>query len=338
MKLRRTRKKTISIVAPNNSYEPKPMSQIRRLFTLTNIHTNEIYCIIELSDKRIATASSDRAIRISSLNPFTKEWNQELHKENAHDDYIFSLCEFNLSKLISCSSDKTIKIWTLSKTELSLITTLQAHTDIVWKISVLNNTQFASCSKDQTVKIWEDINTFQELLTIKENDWVWSILCLKSKDILVTSCGDTSSSISFWNTVTVIKEYSFPGYFNFCLSQLIELSNGNIALASWTEDKPIVIIDPNTYTVIKEIKLNQFVTAVSAMCVLNDDSFVFMNNGTFLQISNKDYSIMYKKERLEGLFNACDILLICNGRYMVISNNYNGVSIVQPCFKRKKAK
>ena len=74
------------------------------------------------------------------------------------------------------------------------------------------------------------------------------------------------------------------------------------------------------------------------MCVLNDDSFVFMNNGTFLQISNKDYSIMYKKERLEGLFNACDILLICNGRFMIISNNYNGVSIVQPCFKRKKAK
>lgn len=153
MKLRKTRKKTISIVTPNSFYKPKPISQIRKIFTLTNIHTNEIYCIIELSDKRIATASSDRAIRISSLNPFTKEWNQEVHKENAHDDYIFSLCEFNLSKLISCSSDKTIKIWTLSKTELSLITTLHAHTDIVWKISVLNNTQFASCSKDQTVKI-----------------------------------------------------------------------------------------------------------------------------------------------------------------------------------------
>ena len=291
---------------------------------IKNIHSLKVTCLIQLNDLRIATGNKDISISIFVINHSTNKWHQCIQQQDCHEGSIISLCEVihsSIHKLISCSADFSFKIWNIMPNELLLIKTIISHTHWVNKVISMTNGRIASCSIDHTIKIWESFDPFQLLLTLKESNEIVSILQLKGKEELVISC--RNKYISFWNINKYVKEHIVNGYYVSMPNHMIELQNGNIAVSSFTDNNPIIIIDTNIYEVIKKIELEEYITAPSSLCVLDENSFIYVYEENLLQISIHDYQIIYKTKDLTGVCGVFGIIVIGGGKYIAIDEERN---------------
>ena len=297
------------------------------------IHTSWIYFILELNDKRIATCSDDHSISIVSLDYQTKKWKQDIKQEAAHNKYVNCLCELSNNRLVSCSSDKTIKVWSITPTALNLLSTLTKHTNTVWKVIPLINNRFASCSDDCTVKIWNSESPYEVITTLQHDGGVFDILKLKQKEILITSDGD-NKSITFWHSNNYNKLHSIKGHCASCYgTHMIELPNGLVAISSGVEPYPIVIVDPITYSIIKEIKEEGYITDCSSLCVLNQHSFIYAYRGNVVQIAiGNDYRILFKTKG-EQLGGEDGVVSVRGGEYLIVEDSaLTGFKVIKPSY------
>ena len=254
-----------------------------------------IYSLVETEDKRIASGDSNGNISISSYDINEKTWNRNIHKMRAHNKWVKSLCTLNGNRLLSGSSDCLIKLWSISDEDLTLIKEIKGHTDWVNKVIPLTKERFASCSVDKTVKIWKDDKTYKCIFTLQADDEIMSILQLRGKEVLVSSCGtDSSPRVSFWDITKYINKHTIKGYGVKEPTHMIELLNGNIALSSKGDEYsyPIVIINTSSYQIIKRIDCN--LDDMSSMCMFDEHSFIYIHYFKLLQISSKDYSILFE--------------------------------------------
>ena len=151
---------------------------------------------------------------------------------------------------------------------------------------------------------------------------------VKGKDVLVS--GGLSSLVSFWNINDYTHQHSVKGYIVFGSTHMIELSNGNIALSSFTKPHPIVIIDSSSYQFVTMIQLEEYFTYCSSLCVFDEHSFIYAYEGTFLQISNEDGRVLFHSKG--GKFDGYrGILPLEGGKYFAISNKKR-ISIIKPCY------
>ena len=110
---------------------------------------------------------------------------------------------------------------------------------------------------------------------------------------------------------------------------MTELYNGNIALSVKKDSSyPIVIVDTTYYRVFKEICLTEKIKQSSSLCGCDQRSFVYAYKGTFLQISNDNYKVIY--ESTEGNFNGVNGVVPLNGGKVFAVHNGKYISIVQP--------
>ena len=79
------------------------------------------------------------------------------------------------------------------------------------------------------------------------------------------------------------------------------------------------------------IQLKEYITDCSSLCVFDEHSFIYACDGTFLQISNEDGSVLFhsKGGRFHGRFG--DILPLEGGKYFAIENGKR-IFIIKPCF------
>ena len=102
---------------------------------------------------------------------------------------------------------------------------------------------------------------------------------------------------------------------------MIELPDGNIAVSSCVSPHPIVIINPTNYSIIKEIKDQEYITTNSALCLFDAYSFIYVRDGKFLQISNNnEYEILFKTKSEEQLYGWGGMINIENGKYLKSTN------------------
>ena len=97
-------------------------------------HTDEINSLLLLKDKRVASCSRDKTIRI--FDP-----SNDYHCDqviNRHSKSITSICELDDGTIVSCSKDKSIIIG-----------------DYINRVIPLPNNRIPSCSYDETIKIWK---------------------------------------------------------------------------------------------------------------------------------------------------------------------------------------
>ena len=288
-----------------------------------------IVSLIETEDKRIASGGEDGNISISSYDINTKTWIRDIHRVNAHDgESIRSLCTLPGDRLVSAGGT-SIKVWGVSKMLLKPIKQIFEHKCTVCRVISLSNNRLASCARDKTVRVIKDDKKFTLLATLTHDNYVNSILQLKKKEVLV-SCGMFSNTgISFWNLNKFSNMNTIKGYGVSHPTHMIELSNGNVALSVKKESTyPIVIVDSVNYRVIKEIVLTQKITQNSSLCVCDQRSFVYVYNGTFVQISNEDYKVMY--EATEGNFDGVNGVIPLGGKKCFAVLNGKCVTIVQP--------
>lgn len=141
-----------------------------------------------LNDKRIATCSYDKSIRIYS--PSTDyQCNDVIQR---HTDDITSICQLNNGTIVSCSNDKSIIIGE------HIIN--NAHDDWIIKVISLPNNRIASCSWDETIKIWTLSSDIPFKVLKGHQDRINSILYVKEKDILIS--GSLDNTLRMWNMST----------------------------------------------------------------------------------------------------------------------------------------
>ena len=322
---------TFKATKPTNNEINNEIQTITNLEEITQSNeltsVGSIWTLIELNDGRIATGGEDGNISISSYNVNKKKWEIDIHKEKAHDNWVNSLCILNYNKLVSCSGsgmpkgDFSIKIWDISDTAITPIKVLTNHKRTVYQVIPLSNERFASCSSDRIVNIWKDNNEYELLISLKHTDQIRGLLQLKGKEMLVACAYDSSLGLTFWELNTYSKHHVLKGFGIDYPSHIIQLSDGHIALSSNKKPYPIEIIDCDSYQVKKSILLKGDVTCYSSLCLFNQYSFFYVFNGTLLQISSEDYSIMFKVKG--GNFNAYSggMIVIEGGRYVAIQNN-----------------
>ena len=327
----------------DNKQEQKPLpcviKELQHEINAENIHTDEITCLIELTDKRIATCGVDKSISIISIDHATNTWKQDIKKEKAHSNTVYSLCELNNNRLISGSSK--IKVWSITPNDLILLSTLTNHTDYICKVIPLTNNRFCSCSGDKTLKLWNSESPYEVITTSKHEKTVRALLQLKQKEILITSTGKIS--IDFWDLNNYKKLNSIKGHYT-CYDGMIELPNGLVAISSEASGCPIIIVNPDTYSVIKEIKEEEYIVNSSTLCMLDKYSFIYVCEGNVIQIAVDDeFNVLYKskeeekeekeeEEEEEELGGYNGLVSVNGGEYLIVGTEC-GFKVVKPYYE-----
>ena len=294
---------------------------------LYNHHNTEITSLIALSDERIVTGSEDGSLIISSINFDNQSFVKEIQLQSAHSNRISALSELNKSLLISgCSSilntsSSEIKIWQIQQSALALQKQIKINQNCITKIIPLMNTNFLICADEQVIIF--NATDFSILANFEEKNKINSAIKLSNKDILVT-CTD---SLGFWNLTSHYKVYNMRNIQTTSSNGIIELSNENIAISSCKKDFPILIVDPLRYAVIKQIVVNHSIKNDAALMVLNNDIFVYINNGCYLEFNTSEYELIFQSmsfKRIRG--NFC---FVRDNNYLVVQRDSKGIQIIK---------
>ena len=174
----------------NNNNVIINIEEMKCVKTIT-AHTSKVNSLLLLQDKRIASCSADKTIRIY-------EPSNDYHYEQVimrHSDYIYSICELDDGTIVSCSYDKSIIIgdYTINN----------AHNDRILKVITLPNNRIASCSWDHTIKIWKSNPPYSDTpitVLLKHHGLVSSLLYIKEKDLMIS--GADNGTLCLWNMST----------------------------------------------------------------------------------------------------------------------------------------
>jgi WD40 repeat protein len=115
-----------------------------------NVETGHSKCInalVELPDKRLASASHDGKIKLWDL-----ESGQCTTTLEGHTEYVYSLTVFSDGRLVSHSHDGTLRFWDL-QTGKSTITSIRGN--ILTPIAALKNELLATGRGNSEIQLWD---------------------------------------------------------------------------------------------------------------------------------------------------------------------------------------
>ena len=299
--------------------------------SVANMHSASIFSPLVLSDKRIVTTGTNASsILISSINYQTKKWKQDILKENAHSNNINSFLELTDNRFITCSNDYSIKVWKFSENNLTEVKKLTSHSNNVYKLVLLDNNRFASASHDSTIRIWSTEEPYTLIQTLNSQSNVFNLLFLKDREILISSY---SGGLEFWNIKSYKKENTMSGYYCYYNhNSFIELPNQKIAVSNYSSPYSIFIIDTIAYSILRQIKLEGYITNYSCLFLLDAFSLIYIYEGNVVQISLKDYSILYTSKSEQQLRGYNFILSVKDGKYLMVDNKSKGFDLIKPRF------
>ena len=163
-------------------------------------HSDVVYSLLLLKDKRIASCSEDKTIRI--FNPI-KDYQCEMIIEG-HLNAIYSICQLENSHIVSCSLDNSIRIWSITQySYCCMFTIFNAHSYSISKVLSLSSERIASSSWDNTIKIWKGTAEYSDIpirVLRGHTDIVWTIIEVKERHILVSISYD--KNLLIWSLLT----------------------------------------------------------------------------------------------------------------------------------------
>ena len=310
---------------------PKPsvINTLQPILTIKDICSGNVYSPIELKDKKIAIGTGDGTLSVFSINYDTKKWRTIVNKKQAHGTTrsIQSICGLPDGRFVSASKDSTIKLWQLIDNDLTCLKTFTAHKGPVYKVIPLTKNRFASCSGDKTVKIWNINEPFQEIATLPHEHAVLSIVQLTNKEELVSS---SNATLKVWDLNAFKVKNVIKGYHASYANHMIEIPNGNIAICAYNIPESIFIIDIKECKVIQEIKSKGFINGNSSLVVWDKKSFIYVCQKCLVQIDIQHYQIICEIQNQNDLGGNGGIALANDGRFLVSSDNKNGLEIFEP--------
>ena len=113
---------------------------------------------------------------------------------------------------------------------------------------------------------------------------------------------------------------------------MIELPNGLVAISSCVEPYPILIVDPITYSIVKEIKEEGYITGCSSLCVLDQHSFIYAYDGNVVQIAiDNNYRILFKTKGEQQLDGEYGLVSVRGGEYLIVQKG-SGFKVIKPSY------
>ena len=195
-----------------NIIEKKKTEEIKCIKTITE-HTSSVNYLLLLKDKRVASCSEDKTIRI--FNPSNDYHCDEVIKR--HNSSITSICQLDNGTIVSCAWNKSIMIGDY--------TIKNAHKSAIYKVIALPNNRIASCSNDKTIKIWKG-NSDTPIKVLEGNRNVSSLLYIKERDILIS--GSNDKTLCLWNMFTYKCEKVIKGVNCCCDNSLYQIDKDRV--------------------------------------------------------------------------------------------------------------
>lgn len=79
----------------------------------------------------------------------------------------------------------------------------------------------------------------------------------------------------------------------------------------------------------KVIEMKKDIKRNSALCRFDKNSFFFMYSGKLLQISCKDWKVLFKKEGMKWEMDSAGMIAIRRGKYYLIENLQSVVIVIK---------
>lgn len=161
------------------------ISELNLIKTI-QIHKQSVNKLIIIEDKRLATCSLDKKIRIFNLKTYECEI-----VINSHKDCVLDITLTEKGYILSSSNDCTMKLFEIKNNHYQCLKTLRGHENSISKAIQLSNNRFCSCSSDQTIRIWESNQPYECIKKITENTIsVYSIIESKNKKYIIYTNDD----------------------------------------------------------------------------------------------------------------------------------------------------
>ena len=307
------------IILDNKSLILKKKKEIK-------VHEKSITSISTFISGNFISVSNDKTINIYNIN-----LNIIQKIKNAHNDYINYVDIKDENNFVTCSYDKNIKTWIKKGNEFILNQIINnAHDDSINKVLYFSNKKLISCSYDKTIKIWEltNQNTYQCITSLYDSNYIFSILLLEDKNILISSGVDGTKlyNLNNFEFIIYIKEAC-------CLSpnSLKRIDEDRIIIGGGCIDI-MKIISISEKKIINEIE-NEFYRY--GICIIKEKGiFLTGGRGGIIRIYKiNNYQCIQIIENAYGDFNNYDIIPIINGiielknRLIITYSNDNNLKI-----------
>ena len=237
-KLEKNRKSKLD----NNSHKLK-----LNLIKSINAHMDWINLVSKFPFGNIISVSNDKSIKIYDMN-----YNIIQHIQNAHTRSINYVDIKDENNFVTCSNDKSIKTWIKKENKFILNKIIiNAHNDEIYKVIYYSNEKLISYSYDGIIKIWEEnINNYQLITSLMHSNFIYSILLIQDKNLLISS---DSNGTKLWN----INNFELIKYFEEAkcdeLNGLDRIDKERIIIIG---NETLIIISLLEKKIIKEIKTN----------------------------------------------------------------------------------
>ena len=285
------------------------IEDIKCIKTITD-HTDKVYSLLLLKNKRIASCSLDNTIRI--YDPSNDYHCAQMLKR--HIRGITLICTLDDGTIVSCSNDKSIMIGNYP--------IKNAHDEVISKVISLPNNRIASCSDshDNTIKIWKSDPPYTDTpIKILEghNHFVWSLLYIKERDIMISG-SYYISLLLLWNMSAYQCETVIKGVECAWSNSLYQIDKDRVIVGAWNTfsivnmDKCIIektVIEKSLGNVLCFLKLRD---KNNILCGCSNRTFCLYDMNTGQYKTSKDNQIDY-------IIN--DFVLIDDNTFLSSSNN-----------------
>ena len=286
------------MIKKNNNNNIREKSNLEKRINLKYIksieaHEKQINSLSIFPSGNIVSVSADKSIKIFNDNFILL---QNINK--AHENSIIYVDVKNEKNFVTCSSDYNIKTWIKIDNSFKLNKVIyNAHNNYIRKVLYCLNGNIISCSYDTTIKIWkEKKDHYQNIKILNHSNWVFSILLLEDKKILVSSGIDGTK---FWNLFNYKFIFHFHNTFCGSWNGLCRINEDKIIVRDEYPSFSLKIISISKKQIIQEINNSFSCWAIS----------IIKGKSLFL-IGGKNKNIyLYKSYNLkleQSVFNAHD--------------------------------
>lgn len=198
-------------------------------------HFEEVLSVSTVSERLLASASTDRTVRLWDL-----ETGECVRVLEGHYGAVESVCMVTERLLVSGSTDTTVKVWDVCTGEC--VHTLTEHFGFVTSVCMVPVGLFASGSDDKTVKLW-DVRTGECLQSFVGHSKSVRCLCMVSASLLAS--GSCDKTVRLWDVRTGECVRVFTGHL---LAVLSVCAVSATVFASGSQDDKIRLWDVHTGT------------------------------------------------------------------------------------------